>query len=76
MSSDIYYLLIQRFPVEPHGQEPVAPAVRRNPPKLQSSFACPPEVGQPFGRELRAERLRRVPTFLHLLETVASCEGG
>jgi len=25
--------------VEPHGQEPVAPAVRRNPPKLQSSFA-------------------------------------
>ena len=26
-------------PVEPHGQEPVAPAVRRNPPKLQSSFA-------------------------------------
>ena len=28
-----------------HGQEPVAPAVRRNPPKLQSSFACPPIVG-------------------------------
>jgi len=25
--------------VEPHGQEPVAPLVRRNPPKLQSSFA-------------------------------------
>jgi hypothetical protein len=25
--------------VEPHGQEPVVPAVRRNPPKLQSSFA-------------------------------------
>ena len=25
--------------VEPHGQEPVAPVVRRNPPKLQSSFA-------------------------------------
>ncbi len=25
--------------VEPHGQEPVAPGVRRNPPKLQSSFA-------------------------------------
>jgi len=25
--------------VEPHGQEPVAPMVRRNPPKLQSSFA-------------------------------------
>jgi len=25
--------------VEPHGQKPVAPAVRRNPPKLQSSFA-------------------------------------
>jgi hypothetical protein len=25
--------------VEPHGQEPVAPSVRRNPPKLQSSFA-------------------------------------
>ena len=29
----------RRPPVEPHGQEPVAPAVRRNPPKLQSSFA-------------------------------------
>jgi len=25
--------------VEPHGQEPVAPLVWRNPPKLQSSFA-------------------------------------
>jgi hypothetical protein len=25
--------------VEPHGQEPVAHLVRRNPPKLQSSFA-------------------------------------
>ena len=25
--------------VEPHEQEPVAPMVRRNPPKLQSSFA-------------------------------------
>ena len=25
--------------VEPHGQEPVAPVVRRNPPKLQPSFA-------------------------------------
>jgi hypothetical protein len=25
--------------VEPHGQEPVAPMLRRNPPKLQSSFA-------------------------------------
>ena len=25
--------------MEPHGQEPVAPAVWRNPPKLQSSFA-------------------------------------
>ena len=25
--------------VEPHGQEPVAPMFRRNPPKLQSSFA-------------------------------------
>jgi len=25
--------------VKPHGQEPVAPMVRRNPPKLQSSFA-------------------------------------
>jgi hypothetical protein len=25
--------------VEPHGQEPMAPLVRRNPPKLQSSFA-------------------------------------
>jgi hypothetical protein len=37
--------------VEPHGQEPVAPAVRRNPPKLQS-FAkasedtrIPPRLG-------------------------------
>ena len=25
--------------MEPHGQEPVAPMLRRNPPKLQSSFA-------------------------------------
>ena len=25
--------------MEPNGQEPVAPLVRRNPPKLQSSFA-------------------------------------
>ena len=25
--------------MEPHGQEPVAPVARRNPPKLQSSFA-------------------------------------
>jgi hypothetical protein len=25
--------------MEPHGQEPLAPLVRRNPPKLQSSFA-------------------------------------
>jgi len=25
--------------VEPHGQEPVAPMVRRNLPKLQASFA-------------------------------------
>ena len=25
--------------VEPHGQEPVTPSARRNPPKLQSSFA-------------------------------------
>jgi hypothetical protein len=25
--------------VEPHGQEPVAPMLPRNPPKLQSSFA-------------------------------------
>ena len=25
--------------VEPHGQEPVAPAAWRNPPKLQPSFA-------------------------------------
>ena len=30
---------LSTHPVEPHGQEPVAPAVRRNPPKLQSSFA-------------------------------------
>jgi len=29
-------LLVQ---VEPHGQEPVAPMVRRNPSKLRSSFA-------------------------------------
>jgi len=45
--------------VEPHGQEPVAPAVRRNPPKLQSSFA----------------KVRRTPAFLHGRETGASCEG-
>jgi len=25
--------------VEPHGEEPMAPSVRRSPPKLQSSFA-------------------------------------
>jgi hypothetical protein len=31
--------IISFLRVEPHGQEPVAPAVRRNPPKLQSSFA-------------------------------------
>jgi len=38
--------------VEPHGQEPVAPMLRRNPPKLQSSFAkasedtrIPPRAG-------------------------------
>ena len=38
---DLLKLLSGRtFKVEqPHGQEPVAPAVRRNPPKLQSSFA-------------------------------------
>ena len=39
--------------VEPHGQERVAPMVRRNPPKLQSSFAkasedtrVPPRSGE------------------------------
>ena len=42
----------RRTPVEPHGQEPVAPVARRNPPKLQSSFAkasedtrIPPRAG-------------------------------
>jgi len=34
--------------VEPHGREPVAPAVRRNPPKLQSSF--PSSVAGPLRR--------------------------
>jgi len=41
--------------VEPHGQEPVAPMLRRNPPKLQSSF--PPSVAGYCGG--RAPRLRR-----------------
>ena len=50
--------------VEPHGQEPVAPIVRRNPPKLQSSFAkasedtrIPPRSGD------RGFLRRRVKTF-------------
>jgi len=33
---NVFFNILQ---VEPHGQEPVAPMLRRNPPKLQSSFA-------------------------------------
>jgi hypothetical protein len=51
--------------VEPHGQEPVAPAVRRNPPKLQSSFAKASEdtriPPRPGGHGFLRRRVIRMP---------------
>jgi len=50
----IKFLIALTKMVEPHGQEPGVPGVRRNPPKLQSSFAkasedtrIPPRPGDP-----------------------------
>jgi len=48
-----FSLIQQLYPVEPRGQEPVAPPVRRNPPKLQSSFAMASEdtrIPPPHGK--------------------------
>jgi hypothetical protein len=57
--------------VEPHGQEPVAPAVRRNPPKLQSSFAKASEdtriPPRPGGHEFLRRRVSPHGTFRTLL---------
>jgi hypothetical protein len=60
--------------VEPHGQEPVAPLVRRNPPKLQSSFAkasegtrIPPQSGDHgFGRRRVDVQLSFILRIHHL----------
>jgi hypothetical protein len=64
--------------VEPHGQEPVAPAVRRNPPKLQSSFAkasedtrIPPRPGDRGFLRRRVEDLIRSYDLEPLLEMAA-----
>jgi len=50
--------------VEPHGQEPVAPLVRRNPPKLQSSFAKATEdtriPPRPGGRGFLRRRVKNL----------------
>jgi len=63
--------------VEPHGQEPVAPSVRRNPPKLQSSFAeasedtrIPPRLGD------RGSLRRRVDPSVATIELLIApgCE--
>jgi hypothetical protein len=64
--------------VEPHGQEPVARAVRRNPPKLQSSFAkasedtrIPPRPGDRGFLRRRVEDLIRSYDLEPLLEMAA-----
>jgi len=64
--------------VEPHGQEPVAPAVPRNPPKLQSSFAkasedtrIPPRPGDRGFLRRRVEDLIRSYDLAPLLEMAA-----
>ena len=50
--------------MEPHGQEPVAPLVRRNPPKLQSSFAKATEdtriPPRPGGRGFKRRRVKAI----------------
>ena len=50
--------------MEPNGQEPVAPLVRRNPPKLQSSFAKATEDARipprPGGRSLQRRRVKAI----------------
>ena len=49
--------------VEPHGQEPVAPMLRHNVPKLQSSFAKAPEDNRVPPRSGDRNFLRRRVKF-------------
>jgi len=76
--------------VEPHGQEPVAPAVRRNPPKLKSSFAkasedthIPPRSGDRGFLRRRVKRIHRengvnpsAPPWFSTLRSSTATEDG